>query len=507
VLQVTQNAPVFDLIVVGGGGSGLIAAATAARRGLKVVILEKADQVGGTTGLSVGTIMAAGTEQQRRAGIWDTPQTHADDLEAICQSMGVRDDAGLRNVLVENVADTVAWLRGIGINFLAPLPQPPHTANRLHQVMPTSRAYVVRLRRHCLQLGVQIRLSTPVTRLLVENGTVIGVEADSANGAQAIRSLGGVILASGDAGGDANMMHSYMKSWSDEVEVYNPNNTGDGHKMALAIGAAIVPRKDLGFESAAHIRFVRPKPNFLQTIPPHPVLTRLMSIAMKYVPRRIIRPLMMRFLTTVLGPDAGVFREGAILVNKHGERISSDGSSPNILLPRQPEGVAYIVFDEKFARKFSKWPYFISTAPGVAFAYVQDYRAARPDLFSVAPTVAQLAQAAGFNADKLAAAIEAANRDRPKEQQLSQGPFYSLGPAKTWVLVAPIGLRVNERFEVLATTGQIISGLDAVGHAGMGGFTMTGHGHGLGWAFTSGRLAAENAATRLSAQVSRSASF
>jgi fumarate reductase flavoprotein subunit len=62
---VTQNAPVFDLIVVGGGGSGLIAAATAARRGLKVVILEKADQVGGTTGLSVGTSMAAGTEQQQ----------------------------------------------------------------------------------------------------------------------------------------------------------------------------------------------------------------------------------------------------------------------------------------------------------------------------------------------------------------------------------------------------------------------------------------------------------
>jgi succinate dehydrogenase/fumarate reductase flavoprotein subunit len=496
-MAVTRKIPVFDLVIVGASGSGLIAAATAARCGLSVVILEKAGCVGGTTGLSVGTIMAAGTEQQRRAGVQDSPQTHANDLESICRSMGVRDDAKLRTVLVENVAETVAWLREIGINFLAPLPQPPHSADRLHQVMPTSRAYVVRLQRLCRQLGVQIRLNSPVTQLMLENDAVVGVEVGESSNAETIRARAGVILASGDMGGDAEMMHTYMKTWSDGVEVYNPNNTGDGHKMALAVGAAIVPRKDLGFESAAHIRFVRPKPNFLQTIPPHPLLTRLMALGMKHLPKPIIRPLMMKFLTTVLGPHAGVFAEGAILVNKQGERIGSDGSSPNILLPKQPDGVAHIVFDEKFARKFSKWPHFISTAPGVAFAYVQDYRAARPDLFKVGQTKAELARAAGFDPEKLTAAIEEANRHRSHEQQLTQGPFYSLGPAKTWVLVAPIGLSVNERFEVLRPSGQTIEGLYAVGHAGMAGFTMTGHGHGLGWAFTSGRLAAQNAARKL----------
>jgi hypothetical protein len=111
--------------------------------------------------------------------------------------------------------------------------------------------------------------------------------------------------------------------------------------------------------------------------------------------------------------------------------------------------------------------------------------------------VGQLARAAGFDAAKLAAAIEGANRSRPTEQQLSQGPFYALGPAKTWVLVAPIGLAVNEKLEVLTPAGKAIPGLYAVGHTGMAGFTMTGHGHGLGWAFTTGRLAAENAAKRL----------
>jgi hypothetical protein len=55
-------------------------------------------------------------------------------------------------------------------------------------------------------------------------------------------------------------------------------------------------------------------------------------------------------------------------------------------LPKQPNGQAYIVFDEKFAKKFSGWPYFISTAPGIAYAYLKDYRSARPDLFHVAST-------------------------------------------------------------------------------------------------------------------------
>ncbi|MDB5517302.1 MAG: hypothetical protein JWQ17_4060 [Tardiphaga sp.] len=486
----------YDLVVVGAGGSGMVAAAEAARLGLKVIVLEKTEKVGGTTGLSVGSIMAAGSRQQANAGVRDTPDLHASDLDAICRAMGVKDDAALRQALVENVADTVEWLRGIGINFLAPLPQPPHSVDRLHQVMPTSRAYVVRLQKHLRKLGVDIHVGTPVTRLTIEDGTVVGVEAQSAGGSIRIRARAGVVLASGDMGGDAQLMHTYMKSWADGVEVYNPANTGDGHKMALAIGAAIVPRKDLGFEAAAHVRFIKPKPSLLQKLPPYPLITRLMVWSMKYLPNVLVRPIMMKFLTTVLGPDAGVFKQGAILVNKNGERIGNDTDSPNILIPRQPDGLAYIVFDEKFARKFSKWPNFISTAPGVAFAYVQDYRATRCDLFNMGSDITGLARAAGFKADNLRTSIDEANRGRPDESKLSLGPFYALGPVKTWVLVAPVGLAVNTRFEVLSANGMVIPGLYAVGHTGMAGFTMTGHGHGLGWAFTSGRLAARNVASR-----------
>jgi succinate dehydrogenase/fumarate reductase flavoprotein subunit len=207
----------------------MVAAATAARRGLDVLIFEKAPNVGGTTGMSVGTIMAARSRQQIDAGIKDHPDIHAADLEAICQSMGVVDDAQLRQVLVDNVADTVEWLRGIGINFLAPLPQPPHSVDRLHQVMPTSRAYIVRLHRICVKLGVTFHLGMPVRRLVVEQSRVVGVEAGISDAAVLARARVGVVLASGDAGGNGRLMHGYMKTWADDVEIYNPNNTGDGH--------------------------------------------------------------------------------------------------------------------------------------------------------------------------------------------------------------------------------------------------------------------------------------
>ena len=72
-----------DLIVVGSGGAGLAAATEGIARGLKVLLIEKAGKLGGTTGLSVGTIMAAGTEQQKAAGIKDSPAQHAQDLDNI----------------------------------------------------------------------------------------------------------------------------------------------------------------------------------------------------------------------------------------------------------------------------------------------------------------------------------------------------------------------------------------------------------------------------------------
>lgn len=59
----------YDVIVLGGGGAGLAAAVEASARGAAVLLLEAADELGGSTGMSAGVFYATATSVQRGAGV------------------------------------------------------------------------------------------------------------------------------------------------------------------------------------------------------------------------------------------------------------------------------------------------------------------------------------------------------------------------------------------------------------------------------------------------------
>ena len=61
-----------DLIVVGSGAAGLAAACTAAALGLRVMILEASDRVGGTTAVSGGMVWIPANSKMQAAGISDS---------------------------------------------------------------------------------------------------------------------------------------------------------------------------------------------------------------------------------------------------------------------------------------------------------------------------------------------------------------------------------------------------------------------------------------------------
>lgn len=65
---------------------------------------------------------------------------------------------------------------------------------------------------------------------------------------------------------------------------------------------------------------------------------------------------------------------------------------------------------------------------------------------------------------------------------------------RSYVVFTDGGLRVNPRLEILRADGAPIDGPYAAGSAGQGGLLLEGHGHHLGWAFISGRIAGRNAA-------------
>lgn len=489
-----QASDTADVIVVGGGGSGLAAASEAARLNRSVILLEKNPQTGGTTSWSVGSVTATNTPHQKRAGIQDSPQAHFEDLALHAGDLGSRDNLALRRILVENTTDMLEWLMRLGVVFVGPMPEPPHRYPRMHNVVPNSRSFAYHLTRHCRDLGVDIRVNTTIDRLIEENGRIVGVEATTAQGVKHVyRARAGVVLASGDYAGGTDLKAKLATPEVAEVEAVNAAATGDGHRMALALGATVV---NGDIVRGPIMRFVPPmRPNVIQRLPPAKPVAQTIAWSMNVLPQWLLRPFLMSFLTTALGPSPDLFRQGAILINARGERFTDEIAQPAHAVPKQPERIAFIVFDDALAEKFEAWPYFVSTAPGVAYAYLKDYRRNRRDIYHQADTLAGLAESMRVPVENLAMALERYNEgERGARPALARKPYYALGPVKSYVVFTDGGLKVSERLEVLRADGSIIRGLYAAGSAGQGGLLLEGHGHHLGWAFISGRLAGRHAA-------------
>ena len=65
------DVPDFDVVVVGSGFAGLAAAIAARSEGASVLLIEGSSELGGSSRLSGGKVMGAGTRMQRRHGIED----------------------------------------------------------------------------------------------------------------------------------------------------------------------------------------------------------------------------------------------------------------------------------------------------------------------------------------------------------------------------------------------------------------------------------------------------
>lgn len=108
-----------DILIAGAGAAGLPAAIIASQRGANVLVVDAADQIGGTFHLSNGQMSAANSRLQQAKGITDSPEAHFEDVMRI---NGDTADPALVRLAVENAADTLDWLMDLGF---APLPEHP----------------------------------------------------------------------------------------------------------------------------------------------------------------------------------------------------------------------------------------------------------------------------------------------------------------------------------------------------------------------------------------------
>ncbi len=471
-----QPPSVTDVLVIGGGGSGLAAAVSAAQHGARVLLVEKRPRLGGSTAMSVGSITAAGTRWQARAGVTDSVADFIEDMALFRPELLTGDAPALRELLAREAAATVEWLHRLGVALVGPYPEPPHRVPRMHNVVPNSRAYIARLAEAARKHRVTVLVNTEVTELVQDGGRVVGAVLRTPGGRHQV-SARHVVLASGDFSGNPEMRRTHLSPHAAAALPINPHANGDGHRMAAALGADW-RRMEITF--GPQLRFPPPRrPGLISRLPTWRWLCRVEGFLVQRLPTRALRPFVKSLLITHTSPSSDLFTAGAILVNQAGSRFCDERESV-AALSSQPDACGYIILDQQIADRFNRPPYAISTAPGIAFAYFDDYRRGRPDLVFRAGSAAELARLTRVDPDNLARSV--------KEGGLS-GPLYALGPVYSMLTVTEGGLAVDAQLRVLNREGVPIPGLYAVGGVGQGGMLLLGHGHHLAWAMTSGRLA------------------
>jgi fumarate reductase flavoprotein subunit len=480
----TDSTDAGDVVVVGGGGSGLASAVSAAQRGVSVLLVEKEPELGGTTKLSVGSISAVGTRLQRRAGVRDCPADFETDMIEFDRELLAGDAPVLRRLLSVEAGPTVTWLESVGVAFVGPFLEPPHRVPRMHNVVPSSRSYIARLSEAASRLGVTVRLRTEVVEILRDDHGVDGIRTRHRETGEerTVWARSGVILASGDFSGNETMRKEHLSPEAATALPINANARGDGHRLGETVGGVT---KQMGVTFGPQLRFPpSPAPGFIDRLPTWRRLCKVEAALVQRLPASALRPFVKSLLIAHMSPTNAMFTEGAVLVNAHGDRFCDERASV-AALSSQPGAEGYIVFDGKIADHFNTPPNSISTAPGIAFAYFDDYKRGRPDLLLTADTVAGLARLIHVDEKSLEHSLASTG---------FEPPLYAMGPVHSMLTVTEGGLAVDENLRVLDEAGTPIPGLWAVGGVGQGGLMLKGHGHHIAWAMTSGRLAGESAA-------------
>ncbi|WP_460062925.1 FAD-binding protein [Streptomyces sp. YKOK-I1] len=268
------NEDVYDVIVVGSGG-GLVGAYVAASRGLRTLVVEKTDRVGGTVAYSGAGLWFPGSAPLSRAGLGDD----VEDARAYLRSAvddpsreGLQDAylaAGIRLIdeLEQNpwfqsfvhgpVPDYYPSCPGASPTGHTVFPPPLEVSDLkerralLRDSLPTERfgfdegpvlvggrALVGRALSAFLETGNgELRLNTALESLLVEDGRVVGVEVVSDGERVRIRAARGVLLAAGGFERDRELREEHQAPLTGEWSEGAPANTGDALRAGIAVGA------------------------------------------------------------------------------------------------------------------------------------------------------------------------------------------------------------------------------------------------------------------------------
>jgi fumarate reductase flavoprotein subunit len=298
------------------------------------------------------------------------------------------------------------------------------------------------------ELGVQILLKTPATKLLKENGRIVGTIAQDASGEE-IRVKAKAVISS--CGGVGSGSQSVFKD-------------GDGVRMAKEAGAAVRIPAESG-------PVMGPPPGFGGG-----------DSSDKSAAPRTAGPGMHSHVNVC-------FQQGSLMVNLLGERFMNEEITVNTpfgasAIGRQKDGVAITIFDEDAKNHYKEYldhvPGIVAESQSLTEASNFDVEIEQiiergvPSIF-VANSIEELAVKVGVDPDALKATVDEYNIacDTGRDNLFNK-PAKWLRPVRTPRFYANKsgamggnseygGIKINYKTEVLTDDFTVIPGLYAVG--------------------------------------------
>ncbi len=434
-----------DVIIVGGGTAGLPAAIAVAEAGLKATVLETRQVSGGSCRMVVGGIAFAGSDEEKAAGIDDSPEIFYDDMVNVCGAT-----PELARAYVNNHLDIYKIFKEEGMVWPGLISTPLHSRLRgIGWLFGLGPKMVQILEDRAKRKGAEILFKHRATRLIPDpkTGKIIGLKVDVGGETKNFKAKRGVIIATGGFGHNREMIAEFSPTMVNAVPKMPPSHMGDGLKMGLAVGAAT---KDIGIAVA---------PSWCVCAETH-------------------------------SPAIFPVNFGGIMVNVNGKRFYDESCKESYYGPmtgagmQQPGGVYWVIFNDK-----------IMDAVGTeAFALTeqrneQHIKETEKCKQYRAETLEEMAKILGIDAKGLKETVDKYNSDidNPgydtvfgrKAQMGENGPLVKITPpfraikCVTCTTSMKGGLKINGKGQVLNQFDEVIPGLYAAGEVTGGLHTKT----------------------------------
>lgn len=448
-----------DVTVVGGGAAGIATVLRLQEMGYKTSLIEKDSEIGGSLRYyaNSGQIVAGST----KLNLFDIDPSEplAEDIAAYSNQTN---NAALTQILEDNIGETVDWQSKIlGITFDKKTGYIPTDGLALNSVMlydESSGEIDELLQKEVKVSGASVHTNAGIIGLRYdEEGKVIGVRAKKSNGDIIETTSKYVVLATGTAAGNLNMIPD-----RDHNSNYLGLTTNTGDALALA--------KDTE----------------------HPYQIEDGSVIYNYLGYSVRDITLDTYLAT-----KSILSKGVALVNNTGDRFIDETEPYNQIsdaIHNQNNATSYLVMNEEVYQEWKKKLLSTATITKSEEKYLES-------MYGIVPfsgeTLSEAAVSADLDAQKLLETISFHNLEIDASSTNTMG---KIDPEKPTCII-PLnkyryettgGLKVDNHLNLLDGNGLAQPNVFAVGSVAgnVFGEKMPG-GAGLAWAFVSGKYVAD----------------